>query len=267
MKKLLLAALLLITFSANAQLGVGTATPNASAQLDVTSTTKGFLLPRMTQAQRTAISSPVEGLLVYQTDLLKGYYYYNLLVGWALLPGSSQPHVMVFNFSGGFITPFTITSSTVFKITVTGGGGGGDFVGHNTSGGAGGSTIWWGSGLNPNTFYGCNVGAGGNGGTAGGNSNIIIGGINLIGGGGGGGGFLSPFSSGAGGTASGGQITLNGGSGTGGGGGGTQSGSGGASFWGGGSASVNGATAGAIGSGGGYGFNGVSGIIVIEWTE
>ena len=231
MKQLLFAALLFITFSANAQLGVGTATPNASAQLDVTSTTKGFLLPRMTQAQRNAISSPAEGLLVYQTDLLKGYYYYNLLVGWALLPGSSQSHVMVLNTTGlnFFLTPFTITSSTVFKITVTGGGGGGDFAGNNTSGGAGGTTIWWGSGLNPNTAYNCTVGVGGNGGSPGQASNIIIGGINLIGNGGGGGGSLSTYSSGAGGIASGGQIILNGGSGTGGGGGGTQSGSGGAS--------------------------------------
>jgi hypothetical protein len=56
--------------------GIGTNTPNTSAQLDISSTTKGLLPPRMTQAQRNAIVSPAPGLLVYQTDLTAGYYYY-----------------------------------------------------------------------------------------------------------------------------------------------------------------------------------------------
>ena len=56
--------------------GVGTSTPAASAQLDVSSTTKGFLPPRMTTAQRIAIAAPAEGLLVYQTTGSKGYYYF-----------------------------------------------------------------------------------------------------------------------------------------------------------------------------------------------
>ncbi|MBK7433441.1 MAG: hypothetical protein IPI66_05685 [Chitinophagaceae bacterium] len=48
----------------------------ASAMLDVTSTTKGLLIPRMTSAQRTAIASPAEGLMVYQTDAPVGLYIY-----------------------------------------------------------------------------------------------------------------------------------------------------------------------------------------------
>jgi len=51
-------------------------TPNSSSILELKSTSKGLLVPRMTQAQRTAISSPGEGLLVYQTDEIKGFYYY-----------------------------------------------------------------------------------------------------------------------------------------------------------------------------------------------
>jgi hypothetical protein len=47
-KLLLLIFLLVGTFSLNAQVGIGTNTPAASAQLDVSSTTKGFLPPRMT---------------------------------------------------------------------------------------------------------------------------------------------------------------------------------------------------------------------------
>jgi hypothetical protein len=59
-----------------AQVGIETNTPNASAQLDVSSTTKGFLPPRMTSAQRSAIGSPTAGLMVYQTDATAGLYYY-----------------------------------------------------------------------------------------------------------------------------------------------------------------------------------------------
>ena len=59
-----------------AQVGIGTSTPNASAQLDVSSTTKGFLPPRMTQAQRQNINSPIAGLMVYQTDGTAGLWYY-----------------------------------------------------------------------------------------------------------------------------------------------------------------------------------------------
>ncbi len=75
-----LIAALLISASAFAQnVGInsdGTA-PDASAMLDVKSTTKGFLAPRMTAAQRGEITSPAAGLLVYQTDATAGYYYYN----------------------------------------------------------------------------------------------------------------------------------------------------------------------------------------------
>ena len=59
-----------------AQTGIGTSTPNASAKLEVASTDKGLLIPRMTKAQREAItlSATANGLLVYQTDDLAGFY-------------------------------------------------------------------------------------------------------------------------------------------------------------------------------------------------
>lgn len=59
-----------------AQVGIGTVAPDASSMLDITSTTQGFLTPRMTTTQRTAIVTPADGLIVYDTTL-KSFYYYN----------------------------------------------------------------------------------------------------------------------------------------------------------------------------------------------
>jgi hypothetical protein len=53
---------------ASGNVGVGTSSPNAAAVLDVASTTKGFLPPRMTTAQRDAISTPPAGLVIYNTS-------------------------------------------------------------------------------------------------------------------------------------------------------------------------------------------------------
>lgn len=55
----------------------GSNTIAVSAQLEVASTSKGFLLPRMTKAQRDLIPSPVAGLMVYQTDNIAGLRTYN----------------------------------------------------------------------------------------------------------------------------------------------------------------------------------------------
>ncbi len=65
------------TFPATGSVGVGTLSPNASALVDLTSTTQGFLLPRMTGVQRNAIVTPATGLQIYQTDGTKGVYMYN----------------------------------------------------------------------------------------------------------------------------------------------------------------------------------------------
>ncbi len=62
------------TFPASGKVGIGTNTPNSSSLLEIKSTTKGLLIPRMTQAQRTAIASPAAGLVVYQTDVNPGFY-------------------------------------------------------------------------------------------------------------------------------------------------------------------------------------------------
>lgn len=81
MKKFLTLALALSSLAALAQqsgnVGIGTKNPDPSAILDLSSTTKGLLLPRMTQAQRNAIKNPVAGLIVFQTDQGIGTYTYD----------------------------------------------------------------------------------------------------------------------------------------------------------------------------------------------
>ncbi len=74
-----MALLLFFTVLANAQnVGVNEdgSDPDASAILDVSSTTKGFLVPRMTTSQRTSIATPATGLIVYDTEF-GGHWYYN----------------------------------------------------------------------------------------------------------------------------------------------------------------------------------------------
>jgi hypothetical protein len=46
---------------------MGTASPNSSAKLDISSTTQGVLFPRMTTTQRDLISTPADGLVIYNT--------------------------------------------------------------------------------------------------------------------------------------------------------------------------------------------------------
>lgn len=92
-------ALLSLPFAARAQsVGIGTATPNPAAALELQSTTKGLLLPRLTQAERNAlgtglIAPAVAGLVIYQTDNTPGLYAYNG-AAWVLLsPDNLGNHI------------------------------------------------------------------------------------------------------------------------------------------------------------------------------
>lgn len=98
MKKNILVSLLLLACAVSqAQIGFGVEYPNPSSVLELMSTTKGFLPPRMTSSQRTAISSPAVGLTIYNTETnclewWTGSDWYNTCVatipgGVALVPG------------------------------------------------------------------------------------------------------------------------------------------------------------------------------------
>lgn len=60
-----------IHWGLSGRVGIGTDNPVASAALEISSTTRGFLPPRLSTAQKTGISSPAEGLMVYDTTLKK----------------------------------------------------------------------------------------------------------------------------------------------------------------------------------------------------
>ena len=98
------------SLASHAQVGIGTATPNASSVLDVSSTTKGFLPPRMTTTERDAISSPAQGLMIFCTDCgANGEpQYYNS--AWINLSGTSGSCGLVIT------TVVDVTNPTTGKI-------------------------------------------------------------------------------------------------------------------------------------------------------
>jgi hypothetical protein len=68
MKNLFIIFFCFCTFYLKAQVGFNNSNPDASSVLDLTSTSKGLLIPRMNSVQRSSITSPATGLLIYNTD-------------------------------------------------------------------------------------------------------------------------------------------------------------------------------------------------------
>ena len=85
-----LLAAVLLTATTYAQIGINNENPDASAALDITSTTGGLLVPRMTETQRDAIFPAATGLMIYQIDGTAGFYYYNGS-SWATLGAATSP--------------------------------------------------------------------------------------------------------------------------------------------------------------------------------
>jgi len=98
-----------LTVINNGSVGIGTTAPVATAQLQIDSTTKGVLIPRMTLVQRNAIVTPVTSLLIFCTDSVAGgeFEYYNGTT-WSSLAGSFNGRVDL----NGQITPTILGADT-----------------------------------------------------------------------------------------------------------------------------------------------------------
>ncbi|MFV9550754.1 cell wall anchor protein [Algibacter sp. PT7-4] len=114
--------LIILPLNIYAQIGMGNTNPHASSILDITSTTKGVLTPRMTSLQRVAITSPADGLLVYDTDEGAFYYFENTI--WNKMEGKTRDNYkLVKNVSdladelaAGGGTSYLLTSNTYYEI-------------------------------------------------------------------------------------------------------------------------------------------------------
>jgi len=121
--------LLSVTIS-YAQVGIGTTTPNSSSMLDIESTNSGLLIPRMTLAQKTAIVTPANGLLIYQTDGTAGFWYFDGTI-WTTFGGADNDWTVsgaeMYNANTGNVGVGNTAPSAKFHITgttVPGGSGG-----------------------------------------------------------------------------------------------------------------------------------------------
>ena len=123
MKNLVLIAaiVMLSNLSSIAQVGINTnnSTPDASAGLDVNFNNKGFLPPRISTTQRNAITTPAEGLVIYNTDQKALNVYTG--TGWrsaTISPDFTCGSTITINHAAGAVAPVnkTVTYSTLTGI-------------------------------------------------------------------------------------------------------------------------------------------------------
>ncbi|GAA4355356.1 hypothetical protein GCM10023185_18110 [Hymenobacter saemangeumensis] len=125
-----------LTFSGTGSVGIGTGTPNASAVLEVSSTTKGLLPPRMSQTQRDVINpaATAAGLTVYNTSTGK-LNVWNGTSWTEPISTTEQPYqgpTVTFNFTGGvqtYTVPAGVTQLSVAARGAQGGSNGGGYYG------------------------------------------------------------------------------------------------------------------------------------------
>jgi hypothetical protein len=131
MKTTLLLAVMIVAIPVFSQnVGVNTPTPHAKAVLEVKSNDKGMLVPRITQAARTAMFTvpdpTANGMLVYQNDGTTGFYFYD---------GATWKYLAAGNFSLPHTSTHTVNNGYVLDLTNTQGGtNGGAVIGRSNAG-------------------------------------------------------------------------------------------------------------------------------------
>lgn len=120
------------TDAGRGQVGVGTLSPDASASVDITSTTRGFLPPRMTSGERDAIVSPVLGLQIFNTDTFSLESYngsqwqgLGLAGGWFELRHGTETHLIFRSDTASYIAQNAddnITTRVIMYMEDTDGG-------------------------------------------------------------------------------------------------------------------------------------------------
>jgi hypothetical protein len=118
MKNIILLLFTLLSYSAYSQVGIGIDVADNSAILDITSTSKGLLVPRMTESQKNAIASPATSLMIYQTDGIVGFYSYNG-TNWLRLINNDSP-----TFTGTIISGSISATGTISATSFVGDGSG-----------------------------------------------------------------------------------------------------------------------------------------------
>ncbi len=100
------------TFTQNVSINTTGNAADTSAMLDITSGSKGILIPRMNQLQRSAIFMPATGLLVYQTNGSRGFYYYDSIAGWTNLASATDTWLLTGNTATNPVTNFIGTADS-----------------------------------------------------------------------------------------------------------------------------------------------------------
>lgn len=112
-------ALTLIFIDTKAQVSIGRLTPDHSAMLDVSSVTKGMLVPRMKTDQRISIPSPADGLLVYDIAT-ESFWVFKATSGWTELTDAPRDTIFKVGFNAylrgnEIISNYTSTTLTPYN--------------------------------------------------------------------------------------------------------------------------------------------------------